>query len=426
MSASSLRVAIIGMGGFAQEHHRVCRVLEEQGLCQVVAACDPRMDTFADAATALDFAGRGVRTFTDYLTLLDACQTELDVVTVPTPVPLHASMHRACVEHGLACYLEKPPTLNYAELDEMLAVEAKAAYATQVGFNFIVEEPRQALKRRLLDGEFGAVKRVCFQGLWPRPTTYFTRASWAARLLLDGKLVLDSCSGNAMAHYLHNVHFWCGQKDVFDWEEVVSAEAELYRAHAIEGMDTVFARGLCANGIAVQIALSHACDGTQRHREWIECEEATIVYVTRQEYQIAWKDGREETGPTDRRDLLVENFKSYFAYLRGETFRPPTSLSDSIPFVHFNNLTYLAARHITTVPDAFITRTPVPNDSGETVAIQGIEEACSVFFDKGLLPGEQGLPWAKSGGLATLADLPHLEAVIGNMADERGRSWKPI
>jgi len=36
-----------------------------------------------------------------------------------------------------------------------------------VGFNFIIEAERHAMKRRLLNGEFGAVKRVAFSA-WLR------------------------------------------------------------------------------------------------------------------------------------------------------------------------------------------------------------------------------------------------------------------
>jgi hypothetical protein len=160
--------------------------------------------------------------------MLDAECGELEVVTVPTPIPLHAPMHRACVERGLACYLEKPPTLYHAELDEMLAVEARAARQTQVAFNFIVEDSRQALKRRILAGEFGRVLRAGSHGHWPRPTTYFTRSAWAGRLFLGGRPVLDSCIGNAMAHYVHSLLFWCGDSALLSWAEAaLAAQGEM-------------------------------------------------------------------------------------------------------------------------------------------------------------------------------------------------------
>jgi len=412
------RVAIIGLGGFAHAHHRALHALEEAGECRVVGACDPAPDDFGTVTEGLKFRERDITPCTDYLEMLAAHGAGLDLVTVPTPIPLHAPMHRAAVERGVACYLEKPPTLYYVELDEMLEVEARARKQTQVGFNFIVETTRQRMKERILAGEFGRVRRAGFIGYWPRATTYFTRAAWAARLLLNGRLVLDSCVGNALAHYIHNLHFWCGQDGLLSWEEVAEAEVELYRAHAIENFDTCFVRGTCANGIEFHVAATHACAGSQYQREWIECERATITYIVGDVCHIDWPDGRRETEEADRRDL-IDNFRAYFQYLRGEVPRPLTRLIDSRPFVHFNNLIYVAAKAITTVPEEHIARTPTANQEGELVAIRGIREVMETFAAQGHFPSEQSVAWSKPGGRASADEIPRLLSVVQAISDER-------
>jgi predicted dehydrogenase len=295
----------------------------------------------------------------------------------------------------------------------MLKVEAHARRQTQVGFNFIVETTRQAMKQRMMAGEFGRVRRVGFLGYWPRATGYFTRAAWAGRLLLDGRLVLDSCVGNAMAHFIHNLHFWCGQTELFSWEEVVAAEVELYRAHAIENFDTCFARGRCANDIEFHVAVTHAGDDAQYHREWIECERASITYITGQMCHIDWQDGRRETVETDQGDL-IGNFRAYFRYLRGESPRPLTRLIDSRPFVHFNNLIYVAAKTITAVAEEHLRRTAHGGD--EFVTINGIRDCMEEFGRSGLLPSEQGVPWCRPGGRATAGEISQLAAVVQEMA----------
>lgn len=410
---SPLRAAIIGMGGFAGAHQRAIRTLEEEGACRLVCSCDPNPDAFAEQREAWDYAGRGVRVTTDYRRMLDEWGGELDLVTVPTPVPLHAPMHRACVERGLACYLEKPPTLDHAELAEMLAVEARAAKQTFVGFSNIVEPARQALKARLVHGEFGRVRRVTFLGTWPRSTAYFTRAPWAARLMMDDRLVLDSCLGNAMSHYLHNLLFWAGNEDVFSWADVAAVQAELYRAHAIEGTDTIFLRGECANVVELWVAATHACAGEHRHWERVECEQATLTYVTGQHYRIDRKDGASETHPLGWDDLLRENLRAYLRYLRGEAPRPVTRLIDTRPFVHCYNLAYVAARAITPVPAASIHRSPAKD--GAYVAIADIQEACEAFCANGRFPSVQGLDWGRPGGRATIDELPQLRDVVKRM-----------
>jgi predicted dehydrogenase len=415
MTEQPLRVAIIGMGGFAGAHHAALNTLEAEGGCRVVCTCDPRMEAFRSEAERWEFARRGVRTFTDYQQMLEACHSELDVVTVPTPVPLHAPMHRACVERGLACYLEKPPTLDYAEMEAMLEVEAHAAKATQVGFNFIVEPTRQALKQRLLAGEFGAVRRICFRGVAPRDTNYFHRAVWAGRLILDDKLVLDSCIGNAMAHYIHNLHFWAGQEDLFSWAEMVTVEAELYRAHAIQGMDTVFLRGHFASGIEACVAATHAADGPHEQWEWVECERATLTYDAHDGFRIQWKEVAPKTLPYERADLLT-NLRAYFDYLRDQSPRPVTRLADARPFVRGYDLAYVAAGQIIPIAEEHLRHAASGNGDGEYVVIEGIRDVVTTFFDSGRFPSQQDVAWAQSGGRATPDDLPRLRAIVEQMA----------
>jgi predicted dehydrogenase len=170
--------------------------------------------------------------------MLERHRRELDLVVVPTPINLHAEMHAAATAFGLPVHLEKPPTLDHAELEQMIAADAHARRASFVGFNFIIEKTRLALKQRLLAGEFGDVRGATLSATWPRPTSYFTRNQWAGRLLVGDQLVLDSCFGNAMAHFVHNLLFWAGNRGLYSWGQPAAVRAELDRAHPIEGADT--------------------------------------------------------------------------------------------------------------------------------------------------------------------------------------------
>jgi predicted dehydrogenase len=410
-----LRVGVIGMGGFAGEHHAAIQQLERAGECQLVCTCDPNPAAFSEKMNGWQFAKRGVLVFDNYRDMLDACAERLDVLTIPTPVPLHAEMHRAGVERGLAVYLEKPPTLNPSELDAMLIVESRAhtQQRTNVGFNFIIEPARQQLKQRLLNGEFGALREVSFYGLWPRPHSYYQRAPWAGRLILDGRLVLDSCLGNAMAHYIHNVLFWAGRDDLFSWASVQSVEAECYRAHAIEGTDTIFLRAQVDGAVELRCALTHACDGPHRHQERLVCEHATITYVTHERYVIEWSNGKTETQaiPTV---TLHDNLAAYLTYVRGESPRPATRLADSVPFVQLNALVYVAAGDIHTIPNMklAITRDAVGQ---EWVVIPAIDDVVQRFLHAGRFPSAQRVAWGRTGGTATRADLHALHPTVQRM-----------
>lgn len=411
-----LRVGIVGMGGFAGMHQEAIQLLETQRLCTLICTCDPDTAAFKDNMSLWKYGERHVQVYDTFDAMLSACAADLDVVTLPTPIPLHAPMHQASVERGLAVYLEKPPTLDYAEFEHMLSVEQTAKYATNVGFNFILEAPRRQLKARILAGEFGRLRKVCFSGMWPRARSYFERARWAGKLMLDGRLVLDSCLGNAMAHYVHNVLHWAGIHGVDDWADVTSVTAELYRAHKIEGAGTFFIRAMTDSDVELDLALTHACSGGHRHTEWIECEHATINYVTSSHYEIVWKNGNRENTPVPP-VTLADNFTDYFHYLLGERERPSTRLSDARSFVMINDLAYIAADRITSVQTPYSYACATGDQRSEYVVIDDLDEAFRAFFSSGLFPSAAGFPWARGGGNAIPAQISSLPNVVRHMTE---------
>ena len=286
-----IRIGLIGMGGFAGSHHNAVAKLEEQGHAKLICTCDPNPAAFVHERERWRFAARGVAVYDDYRAMLEACHRGLDLVVVPTPINLHAEMHAAATAFGLPVYLEKPPTLDPAELERMIAADARVRKSALVGFNFIIEKSRLALKERLLAGEFGAVRGATLSALWPRPSSYFLRNNWAGRLAMDGRMVLDSCFGNAMAHFVHNLLFWAGGPELFSWAQPAAVRAELYRAHAIEGADTFFVETDTTAAVTMRFALSHACAGASSQLEMVLCDNAVIRYAVGPSSRCA--------GPTD-------------------------------------------------------------------------------------------------------------------------------
>jgi predicted dehydrogenase len=410
-----VRIAIIGMGGFAGSHHRAILQLEELGHARLICTCDPQAAAFAIEQREWRLSARHVQVFPDYQSMLQACRSHLDLVVVPTPIHCHAEMHAAAVANGLAVYLEKPPTLDHAELERMIAAEAHARRAAVVGFNFIIERPRLALKQRLLAGEFGAIRAATLTALWPRPASYFSRNHWAGRLLVDGRIVLDSCFGNAMAHFVHNLLFWAGGSELFSWANPAAVRAELYRAHAIEGADTFFVEADTAGGVTLRFALSHACAGASSHCEMVLCEKATLRYVVGSHYEIRWNDGRSERTPLGAFDALVENHLDYFRYLQGASRRPATSLEDSRPFVTLNNLAHVSSRTISLIPAGHVSTVRDEKEQKDYLHVAGMVATQENFLVRGIWPGATG--WERPAGeVVTAADLPRFHDTVRAMA----------
>lgn len=415
-----IRLGIIGMGGFAGSHHHAIARLEERGHARLICTCDPTPESFFHEQKTWRLQERGVKVFNDYRVMLEACYQELDMVVIPTPIQLHAEMHAAAATLGLPVYLEKPPTLDYAELERMIAIDARARKSSVVGFNFIIEKLRLAVKERLLAGEFGAIRGATLGALWPRPASYFARNSWAGRLLApDGRVVLDSCLGNAMAHFVHNLLFWTGGPELFSWAGLEAVRAELYRAHAIEGADTFFVEADTANGVTLRFAVSHACAGVSTQSETVLCDKAALHYTVGQQLEIRWNDGRTEKVLLEPFDPLAENHLEYFRYLRGESPRPVTTLADSRPFVALNALAHVSSGHITQVPPNLVGVVRDEKEQTDYLQITGMNRAQEEFLTRGTWPGASG--WGREPpDVAAPGDLSRFHDVVRAMAQPGG------
>ena len=406
------------MGGFAGSHHNTVARLEERGVARLVCACDPRPAAFGIEQETWRFAQRGVRVFCGYREMLGACHGDLDYVAIPTPIHLHAEMHDAVTSYGLPAYVEKPPTLDFAELEKMIAADRRARKSSLVGFNFIVERSRLALKERLLSGEFGAIRGGTLSALWPRPAGYFARNGWSGRLVVGDRIVLDSCFGNAMAHFVHNMLFWTGTPGLYSWPDVAAVRAELYRAHAIEGADTFFVEADLATGCTLRFALSHACAGASATSETVICEKAILRYAVGGQVEVSWKDGRTERIPSGPFDGLEANHIEYGRYMQGEVPRPATTLEDSRPLVVLNDLAHVSSGRILPIPEALVSRTRDEKEQKDYVHVAAMAKVVDNFLSRGIWPSYAG--WRRDNGeVVTPSDLPKFHGVVRAMAAAR-------
>lgn len=405
------------MGGFAGSHHAAIRRLEERGQARLICTCDPDPAAHAGDQDSWRLADRGVQVFSDYRAMLEACHRTLDLVVIPTPIQLHAEMHDAATAYGLPTYVEKPPTLDHAELERMIRADARARKPSLVAFNFIIESTRLALKQRLLEGEFGAIRGGTLNALWPRPAGYFWRNNWAGQLMLDGRIVLDSCFGNALSHFVHNLLFWTGGPDLFSWASVASTRGQLFRAHAIEGADTFFVEAVTQQGITLRFAMSHACAGPSVHCEKILCEKAVLHYSVGHRAEVQWHDGRVERLPLEPFDPLVANHLEYFRFLRDEAPRPATMLGDCRAFVMLNDLAYVSSRRIEPIPAHLVSRHRNEKEQKDYLQVNGMAAAQEEFLLRGIWPTAAG--WGhEPPALVTPANLDQFESTIQAMVAE--------
>ena len=179
---------IIGIGGYGAVHLAAIEALEKEGLARLRAVAEAFPERFRERLDGL--RARGVHVYADYREMLRE-ERELEVVSVPTPIPLHVPMALACFERGVHVMLEKPPAVLVQDVDRMLAAAERAGRLCQVGFQNVADGPARELKARVAHGELGAVRELVVTGLWRRLDGYYARASWAGRLRLGDAWVLD-------------------------------------------------------------------------------------------------------------------------------------------------------------------------------------------------------------------------------------------
>jgi hypothetical protein len=231
----------------------------------------------------------------------------------------------------------------------------------------------------------------------------------------DGRVVVDSCFGNAMAHFVHNLLFWTGGPELFSWGQIAAVRAELYRAHAIEGADTFFVEADTTAGVTMRFAVSHACAGPSSHAETVLCDKATLRYTVGGTAEIRWNDGRVERIPLEQFDPLIENHLEYFRYLRDESPRPATTLVDSRPFVALNALAHVSSRTIAGIPSSQIGGLRDEKEQKDYLHVRDMAGAHENFLNRGVWPGANG--WNREAGdITTPADLPRFHPVVRTMA----------
>jgi predicted dehydrogenase len=142
-----LKAAIVGCGKIADAH--ASQILRIPG-CEIVGVCDrePLM------AKQLYERFPVKQYFGDLTELLGRVQP--DVVHITTPAETHYSIARLCLEHGSNVYVEKPVTLNAAEVEALIALAEQRGLKLTAGhddqFSHVARRMRALIRSGYLGG----------------------------------------------------------------------------------------------------------------------------------------------------------------------------------------------------------------------------------------------------------------------------------
>ena len=139
----------VGQAGLGYWGRNLARVFDE--VADLTRLCD------ASDALREEFAGRypGARVTADFDELLAA--DDVDAVVIATPVPTHYPLARAALEAGKHVFVEKPPAMQAAEMEELIRLAEARGLVLMPGHLLLYHPGVQKLKEIVDSGELGEV-----------------------------------------------------------------------------------------------------------------------------------------------------------------------------------------------------------------------------------------------------------------------------
>ena len=146
-----MRVGLVGLGYWGPN---LARNFDELGT--LVALCD--LDAELRARFAARYPNAGV--YADYGEML--ASGELDAVVIATPVPTHFTLSKQALEAGKHVFVEKPPAMRAAEMEELVALAAERNLVLLPGHLLLYHPGVQKVKQLIDAGDLGEI--LCIYG----------------------------------------------------------------------------------------------------------------------------------------------------------------------------------------------------------------------------------------------------------------------
>jgi predicted dehydrogenase len=183
---SAIRVGIIGVGWGAIVQTPAFRMLPEY---DVVAICARRRESVAKAGESLGIPD----TSTDWEAFVR--RDDLDLISVCTPVGLHAAQTIAAVEAGKHVLVEKPQALDTVDARRMLDAAQRAGVAHAVCFEGRYDTNRLPVTELVAAGALGQLyaARATTTGDYWHPTRVM-QSEWMYRLDEGGGYLMGMAS----------------------------------------------------------------------------------------------------------------------------------------------------------------------------------------------------------------------------------------
>lgn len=384
-----IKLGFIGVGGYGRYQLEGFLPFQAKGRISIRALADPAPMALAAFASQLPRA----ETFLDYREMLE--RAELDAVVICAPIHAHKEIALRAVQRDLHVLLEKPPVPLFSDLKELIAADRHCR--VMVAFQHIYKPLARRMKEAVARGEIGRPIAISAHGLWPRPSEYYERSSWAGELFLGGQPVLDGPCTNAMAHFLNSLFFLAGREPA-EFARPESLSGEAYRARPVASYDVGAVRGTLERGMRFSALFSHAV-----------AEKTPVrISIVGTEGEVELRDDatryRDPSGEifsgSDGRDELRQAFLSF---VEGEAEKNLTGLSAMEPYLLATNLMFQSSGGIHTIAPGFV-EVHQPGTPDAIYAVRGLRELFRSSSERMNSFREIGMPWALKPRVISASD----------------------
>lgn len=151
------KVAVVGVGKMGLSHLSMLRAhpnVELVGVCDSIKYVLDVLEKYT-----------GIKTYTDYETML--AESGAETVVIATPTATHFPMAEKAIKRGLNVFCEKPLTLSLAESTHLAALAAEHGVVTQVGYHNRFVGAFTEVKRLLDAGAIGRVSHALAESYGP-------------------------------------------------------------------------------------------------------------------------------------------------------------------------------------------------------------------------------------------------------------------
>lgn len=181
-----LRIGIVGCGAIARSH---ARAYLDHPRADLVGVFD------VDAGRAAAFAAEhGTMAYGTLGGLIDQAP---QLVSVATPPGSHTAVAQELLGAGCSVLVEKPPTINLADMDVLASAEAASAGSVYVVFQHRHGSGARRAHQLLTSGALGTPQVAVCETLWYRPDSYYL-PDWRGNWVGEG-------GGPTLGHAIHQI-----------------------------------------------------------------------------------------------------------------------------------------------------------------------------------------------------------------------------